>query len=180
VDSSDGSVPAGAVGEDSSPVEVLVALGANLGDPLAQLSLAIRRLREVLSRVEVSDVYLTEPVGLADQPDFHNLVLRGLTSAPVYELHRLGHSIEQEIGREVSARNAPRPIDVDLLAYGPLVLFTPTLQVPHPRMEERSFVLAPLAEIAPEWRHPVSGRTALESLEALAEPSEVRRLGPLR
>jgi 2-amino-4-hydroxy-6-hydroxymethyldihydropteridine diphosphokinase len=164
---------------EAAGVEVLIALGANLGDPDRQLSLAIRRLRAAVTDMRVSDVFLTAPVGRIDQPDFHNLVLMGNTRTPVYDLHHLGHEIEREIGREFSERDGPRLIDVDLLAYGPLVLFSPALQVPHPRMEERSFVLEPLAEIAPHWRHPVSGRTAAESLQALVDPSAVRSLGRL-
>jgi 2-amino-4-hydroxy-6-hydroxymethyldihydropteridine diphosphokinase len=171
--------PADSAAEANPPkTEVLLGLGANLGDPLAQLRRAVDALREILSDVRVSSVYRTEPVGHRDQPDFHNLVVRGMTELSADELLARILDIEREMGRRRTFRNAPRVMDVDLLAYGNEVRDTPGLVLPHPRMAERGFVLHPLAEVAPEWRHPTFAQTARELLSA-GRFERVERLGPL-
>jgi len=162
-----------------SEVEVLLALGANIGDPVAQLREAVRLLRGDLTIDRVSSLYRTEPLGFADQPDFLNLVLAGRTDLPVYELHGRMQAVERAIGRVPTTRDGPRSIDVDLLAYGPLALRSATLEVPHPRLAQRMFVLVPLREIAREWRHPLTGRSVPEMLDAIAAPSAVSPVGPL-
>ncbi len=158
---------------------MLLGLGANLGEPVRQLADAVRRLREVLDAVAVSSVYLSAAVGYHEQPDFFNLVCRGLTEIPPLELLRITRRIEDELGRERSFPNAPRTLDIDLLSVGDLVLDTPELILPHPRLHQRGFVLLPLAEIAPEWRHPVLGGTAAELLAAAGPLERVERWGPL-
>lgn len=160
-------------------IDALLALGANIGDPLRQLRRAVDRLQEVLEIEAVSDVFITEPVGIREQPDFYNLVLAGRTERTVYDVHRSAMAIEDELGRRRTVLNAPRVIDIDLLTYGELVLSSPTLVLPHPRLELRTFVLAPLAEIVPEWRHPLTLSTAAEALGQLTEPSKVTRWGAL-
>jgi 2-amino-4-hydroxy-6-hydroxymethyldihydropteridine diphosphokinase len=169
------SIPAHPSGE----IEVLLALGANVGDPVAQIREAVRLLRADLTIDRVSSLYRTEPVGFAEQPDFLNLVVGGRTDLSVYELHGRMQAVERAIGRVRTTRDGPRSIDVDLLAYGPLALRSPTLEVPHPRLAQRTFVLVPLLEISPEWRHPLTGRSVTEMLDALAAPSAVSRIGPL-
>jgi 2-amino-4-hydroxy-6-hydroxymethyldihydropteridine diphosphokinase len=159
--------------------EVLLGLGANLDDPVARLAEAVELLRHALTVEAVSSVYRSEPVGFRDQPDFFNLVVRGRTGLGPAELLRAARRVEDAMGRVRSFRNAPRRIDVDLLAHGETVLDTPDLALPHPRMAERRFVLAPLAEVAPEWRHPVLGETARELLERLDVPERVERWGGL-
>jgi 2-amino-4-hydroxy-6-hydroxymethyldihydropteridine diphosphokinase len=129
--------------------------------------------------LDVSSVYRTEPVGYAEQPDFHNLVVRGRTGLGAEEVLERILGVEREMGRERTFRNAPRRIDVDLLAYGDQILDTPSLTLPHPGIPARGFVLHPLAEVAPGWRHPVLGKTARELLESAPALERVERLGPL-
>jgi 2-amino-4-hydroxy-6-hydroxymethyldihydropteridine diphosphokinase len=160
--------------------EVLLGLGANLGDPRRQLAQAVARIGALVDEVRVSSVYRTEPVGHRDQPDFYNLVVGGWTTIRPGPLLRELLSIEDGLGRGRSVPNAPRTIDIDLLAYGDVVMETAELTLPHPRMAARGFVLHPLAEVAPEWVHPRLGRTARELLSAAASRLErVERAGRL-
>ena len=159
--------------------EVLLGLGANLGDPRRQLAAAVARLRAVVEEARVSSVYRTEPVGHRDQPEFYNLVLGGWTRLPPEALLREMQAIERDLGRERSFANAPRTIDIDLLAYGDVVMQTPALTLPHPGIAHRGFVLHPLAEVAPEWVHPVLARTARELLSAADSLERVERDGVL-
>lgn len=159
--------------------ELLLGLGANVGDPVGQLARAVAWLEEVVEVVAVSSVYRTEPVGVREQPDFFNLVCVGRSSLPPAELLAAAQAIEGAMGRVATVRNGPRPIDVDLLDVGGRVERTPSLELPHPRMAARGFVLHPLAEVAPRWRHPVLGLTARELLLAVPSPERVERWGPL-
>lgn len=139
----------------------------------------MRRLAAALTIDRVSSVYLTEPVGITNQPDYLNLVLIGSTDRPVYDVQAAMHLVEEEMGRERQERNGPRPIDIDLVAYGSLVLTSSDLSLPHPRFAERAFVLAPIVEIEPDWRDPRSGATASELLARLENPTRIQKLGPL-
>jgi 2-amino-4-hydroxy-6-hydroxymethyldihydropteridine diphosphokinase len=164
---------------DEGGYEVGVALGSNEGDPPRQLKAAIAAIRRFVRVDRVSDVYLTSPVGLLDQPDFLNMVCIGRTrETPVDLLGRL-HAVERAQGRTRGRRNGPRRIDLDILFYDDRVTEGPALTLPHPRMHERRFVLAPLAEIRPEWRHPVLDRTAEELLRRLPPGETARCLGDL-
>ena len=143
---------------------VLIGLGSNLGDRLENLRRAQEALRAHLQILKTSRVYLTEPWGYADQPAFLNQVLLAKTDLPPHALLDAVKAIELELGRKPTFRYGPRVIDIDILAYGNLVLKTPRLTIPHPRLAERAFVLVPLAEIAPDWRHPDTGLIASEML----------------
>lgn len=143
---------------------MLLGLGSNVGDPARRLAEAVERLGGVGEIVAVSSVYRTEPVGFADQPDFLNQVCLLRTTLPPRELLRATEAIERGMGRTRTFRNAPRVIDVDLLDYEGARLSERGLVLPHPGVQDRAFVLVPLAEVAPGWVHPVSGRTAGELL----------------
>jgi 2-amino-4-hydroxy-6-hydroxymethyldihydropteridine diphosphokinase len=159
--------------------EVLLGLGANIGDPLAQLVGAVRRLSAYVWVAAVSSVWRSEPVGYANQPDFLNVVVRGWTAMEPVELLHLAQRMEAEMGRERSFANAPRTLDIDLLAYGDVVMRTDELTLPHPRLHLRGFVLHPLVEVVPDWPHPVLHRTARELLASATELERVARIGAL-
>jgi len=147
---------------------VAIALGSNMGDRDAHLDFALARLSHFLTDLRSSQRYDTAPVDVVgDQPRYLNAAVVGRTTLGATDLLRAMQDIEQARGRERPYRNAPRTLDLDLLLYGDAVLSTPALLVPHPRFRERRFVLAPLAEIAPDLVDPVTGRTILELLEQL-------------
>ena len=154
---------------------VFLALGANLGDRRANLAQAVRSIRAAATLVQAASLYETKPVGYLDQPDFLNSACQVSTSLPPLGLLHFLKQIEQQIGRQSSFRNAPRPIDIDILLYGSLVLESDQLVIPHPRMSDRAFVLAPLAEIAPQLVHPVLHLTIAELLQR-ADTSGILRL----
>ncbi len=155
---------------------VYLGLGSNLGDREANLREALRRLEVAgISVVRRSSLYETEPRDILDQPRFLNAVVEASTALFPLQLLAYIRNIEREMGRRRVTPKGPRNIDIDILFYGRSVIRTPELETPHPRMTERAFVLAPLAEIAPDFRHPLSGKTAGEMLATL-EPQGVRRL----
>ena len=153
-----------------------VALGANLGDRLATLREAVRRIA-ALGRVDaVSSVYETDPVGYEAQPPFLNAVLRLDTQLAPGDLLASLLAIETDLGRVRSFPNAPRLLDLDLLVYDDLVQTAPDLVLPHPRLHERAFVLAPLAEVAPVLVHPALNRTMSDLLAGVDDRAGVRRI----
>jgi 2-amino-4-hydroxy-6-hydroxymethyldihydropteridine diphosphokinase len=144
-------------------MKIAIALGSNLGDREAHMRGAIAALAPVLSQLRVSSFYETEPVDMVGpQGMFLNAAATGesLLSAPAVLDVLL--AVEQGFGRERPYERAPRTIDLDLIFYGNEVIDTPGLTVPHPRFRERRFVLEPLAEIAPEWIDPVTGKTVAD------------------
>lgn len=155
-----------------------VAMGANLGDRLGTLRLAVDLLGRLGTVEAVSSVYETEPVGYADQPSFLNMVVGLETSLEPVVLMQSLLDIEQELGRIRSFQNAPRTLDLDLLLFGDRVTAEPMLTLPHPRMRERAFVLVPLTEIAADALDPINGQTIETLLGKLGDVSGVRVFAP--
>ena len=153
---------------------VLLALGSNLGDRADNLAQARHRLRALLDLQAASAIYETEPWGVLDQPMFLNQALKGNTDLDPEALLDQVKGIERDMGRIFGEmRYGPRLIDIDILAYEDLIFKSPRLTIPHPRLHERAFVLAPLADIAPDWRHPILDQTVAELL-AQVDVSGVR------
>jgi 2-amino-4-hydroxy-6-hydroxymethyldihydropteridine diphosphokinase len=165
---------------------ILLGLGSNL--TTARLTSSQEVLEESLKALENHNVraarrsswYRSAPVPPSDQPWFVNGVAEVETNLPPRALLEALHAVEAEYGRVRGARNASRTLDLDLLAYGDCVIHDPGgLQLPHPRLAERAFVLQPLAELAPLWRHPVSGLTAMEMAARLPPGQAVAPLETL-
>ncbi|MEY8719825.1 2-amino-4-hydroxy-6-hydroxymethyldihydropteridine diphosphokinase [Bacteroides stercorirosoris] len=144
-------------------MQAYFGLGTNLGDKEQNLRLAVQHIEERIGKVvSLSAFYATAPWGFASDNTFLNAVVCVETSLPPLEILSVTQSIEKEMGRTHKSVNgvySDRVIDIDLLLYDDLVLDTPTLKLPHPLMQERRFVMEPLAEIAPDVMHPVLGKT---------------------
>ncbi len=157
---------------------VFLGLGSNLGDREENLARALDLLGgdPRLRIARVSAIYETEPQEIAHQPWFLNLAVEAETSMFPMQLLRYALGIEREMGRVRRVAKGPRPIDIDILLYGNFTIRTPRLEVPHPRMTERRFVLEPLLEIAPDLRHPVTRLSMREHLAGIRGQA-ARRIG---
>ncbi|MBI4331243.1 MAG: 2-amino-4-hydroxy-6-hydroxymethyldihydropteridine diphosphokinase [Chloroflexi bacterium] len=144
---------------------IYLGLGSNLGDRELNLSKAVELLSRFATVSRISSLYETEPAGYRDQPDFLNAACRIASGLGPKQLLVLLKGIETFMGRKPGFRNAPRTVDIDILIYDDLVLNTAGLQIPHPRLTERAFVLEPLAEIAPGLVHPLARKTITRLLE---------------
>lgn len=154
---------------------VHLALGSNIGDRENNLREAIRLLSESdIHIAKFSSIYETEPVDYLDQPWFLNAVLEARTDLPPAALLEALRKIESQMGSKKAFAKGPRLIDLDILLYGDETIASPDLQVPHPRMLQRNFVLAPLAEIAPTLRHPAWPATVAELFSHSPDSSQVR------
>ncbi len=157
---------------------VYLGLGTNVGDREVNLRIALAHLRSIIKIDKVSSIYETDPVGYADQPRFLNIVVRASSTLPPEDLLQRLIGIEERMGRQRTFRNAPRIIDIDILLYGDVVLNDPGLQLPHPRMTERTFVLVPLVELAPALTDPLTGKPYRDMLGA-GELEKMDRVGEL-
>ena len=144
---------------------VYIALGSNLGDRMANLQQAQAALPPVVRMLSASPVYETPPWGYLDQPAFLNQVVLVETNLSPLELLAYLKKLESRMGRQSAVRFGPRLIDLDIIFYDDLVIDTPDLCIPHPRLVGRAFVLVPLADLAADFYHPVENKTVRELLE---------------
>ncbi len=157
---------------------VYLALGTNLGDREQNLRAALARLETQVKITGRSPIYETKPWGVADQPDFLNMVIAGMTHLDAHALLRFIKNSERELGRTPGVRYGPRVIDLDILLYDEAVIHRPDLEVPHPRLAERRFVLVPLADLAPDLIHPTLGVSIRTLLARLPEDASVQLYKP--
>jgi len=149
------------------PVTVYLGLGSNMGNRKDNLDKGLEFLSHRAQIGQVSSIYDTTPEGDVEQPRFLNLTCQILTRLAPMELLTLVKGIESKLGRTPAEPNTPRPLDIDILFYADQIVDSPKLVIPHPRLAERDFILVPLAEIAPDLVHPVSGKTIKELLQGL-------------
>ena len=161
--------------KDNQPERIYLSLGTNLGNRELNLEAARQELTPQVKILDSSSIYQTEPWGYLDQPDFLNQVLVVETSLSPHELLEYIKGIEQKIGRKPSIRFGPRVVDIDILFYGDLILESRNLQIPHPMISQRKFVLLPLNEIASGYVHPVLGKTVDELLAICPDSSKLIR-----
>ena len=156
--------------------DVIIALGTNIGDRVANLDTALSALAMLFNDVEPSPIYESAPRYVTDQPRFLNMVARGDTGLRAPALLRKLKALEVDMGRQPSILNGPRLIDLDIVYFGAAIIDTPALTVPHPRLRERACVLRPLADIDSNWRDPVTGATVRDMLAALEDDGDLVRI----
>lgn len=155
--------------------QVFIGLGTNLGERFENLARARLLMGENVAIQAASSIYETKPWGFADQPDFLNQVIKGQTELTPTGLLNFLKRIEKKMGRERNFRNGPRLIDLDILLFGDRVVHTSRLNIPHPQIAERAFVLVPLVEIAPDLVHPGLGKPIADLLANLKDLDKVKR-----
>ena len=148
---------------------IFLALGSNIDNRKQHVEKAITLLREKVYDITVAPLYETKPRYFENQQNFLNTVLRGFTDLEPRKLLQFTKTVQQEVGRVERFRNGPREIDIDVLFYDNEVYKDEELEIPHPRLQERDFVLQPFADINPDFSHPILKKTIRELLDALPE-----------
>lgn len=146
---------------------IFLALGSNIGNKAQNISQAVSLLQEKIINIEQAPLYVTQPMYFANQDEFVNTALRGQTILSLHDVLQFVKDIEKKVGRRVRFRNGPREIDIDILFYDTLVYKDVSIEVPHPRIAERDFVLRPLADINPDFIHPVLKKSIRELFKRL-------------
>ena len=155
--------------------QIYLSLGSNIGQRRANLERAVAHLSQCVTSTAVSPLYETFAWGVTDQPDFLNLCVAATTTLSPIDLLIFVKKIESMMGREPTVRWGPRLIDIDIIFYNDLILHDDNLTIPHPRLAERAFVLAPLADLAPDFIHPETNITVVQMLTKVFTTT-VRRL----
>ena len=156
--------------------EVYLALGSNVGDSVAYINKAVELLGQKVDGLTRAALYRSKPAGYTDQPDFLNTAVSGQTALDPSELFKFIKDVEERVGRVARFRWGPREIDIDIIFYGDQILDTEKLTIPHPRFQERDFVLRPLADLNPGFKDPRSGQTVGELLAAVGNLTDLQRL----
>ena len=152
----------------------ILALGSNMGDRLANLQNAKTELSKIGTIQKESNIYETEPVGFADQDWFLNYVIQIETDLNAQELLKETQNIEKKLGKNKLIENGPRNIDIDIIFFGDEIIDVENLKIPHPRMQDRRFVLKPLTEIAPKWIHPILQISVENLLKNIKDEHHIR------
>ena len=158
--------------------DVYLGVGSNLGDKQENIRKAIELLQEKCAVRAVSSLYSTEPVGFADQDWFLNGAVKIETELAPADLRSFLRSIEERLGKKSIRKNGPRTIDLDILFYGSRTINEVDLTIPHPRLHERLFVLAPLGEICPDFVHPLLHKKIRDLKSGIRDEHQVERLRP--
>ncbi len=148
---------------------IFLALGSNIENRKQHIETALVLLREKVHDITVAPLYETKPRYFEDQHNFLNTVLSGYTDLEPRELLQFTKAVQNEVGRVERFRNGPREIDIDILFYDDVIYKDEELEIPHPRLQERDFVLQPFSDINPDFSHPVLKKTVRELLDALPE-----------
>ena len=156
--------------------KVFLGIGSNVGEKIIFINRAIKLLSQILTKIEIAPLYISKAVGFEDQPDFINTVVSGYTDLTPDELFKKIKDIEKKVGRIKRFRWGPREIDIDILFYGSHIIEKDNLTIPHPRIQERDFVLKPLSDLDPDFVHPVLKKTVKELLLNLKEKSIISSL----
>jgi len=161
---------------NNQEISVLLSLGSNLGNRRFHIENAAMLLRDtdILRDIKLSSFYLTEPVGVENQPDFLNATLTGKTCVSIYELLEFCKTIEYYHNRKKKEQWAARELDLDIIFFGNSIIKEKDIEIPHPRVQERRFVLVPASEIAADYLHPILKKTIKELLEECTDTALVR------